>query len=188
VTLAFGAILERHGAGWRPNLVRAVNAALVVAAAAGALIVFRAYRDDARAYAYVARVQAAVFLDRDELRRSVTGSRPLVYALDDGLFAFATGLPTVSGTGLCLDTGGHALSKGGRLADYVRSLGVTHVFVPRYYLPFLGPVRKGPGVDYRSLPEIAPDELALMTRELSWIGRLATVREQKAYVLLAVSP
>jgi hypothetical protein len=188
LSLATYVLLERRGRTWPRGAIRAVNATIIAAALGGAFTVFDAYAFGSRPYAFASAVQADVFSARDQIRQAIRADRPLVYAIDDGLFAFATGIPAISGMGLCLDTAGHVASMNGRLPEYIQSRGVTHVFVPRNYLPFLGTVPKGPHVDYRTLPAISAEEVAAFAGAYAWIGHLRVALINKAYVLFEVAP
>ena len=68
-----------------------------------------------------------------ELRAHYLGREPRLFSIDDGIVAFATGFPTMSGTGLMVDVAALSAAREGRLGDlaiargYERFTGLGYV-------------------------------------------------------------
>jgi hypothetical protein len=186
IYVAVIAILERQAARVGRGIRVTLNGLALVCAIGGTWVVGYRYVSDTKAYGWVADVQASVFDARAALRDDVAHGSARVYALDDGLFAYSTGVPTVNGMGLCVDTETYARSRAGQLPERLHEMGITHVFVPRNYLPFLE-VQKGPALHYRQLAPVSSAEIAQVESTMQWIGRLRVADATTAYVLFDVA-
>lgn len=186
IYVAAVAVLERQAARVGSRTRVALNGLALACAIGGTWVVGYRYVSNTKAYEWVADVQTSVFENRTTLREDVANRAARVYALDDGLFAYSTGVPTINGMGLCVDAETYERSRAGGLPERLREMGVTHVFVPRNYLPFLS-VEKGPALRYSQLAPVSPIEIAQTEGAMQWIGRLRVDDVTTAYVLFDVA-
>jgi hypothetical protein len=79
-----------------------------------------------------------------QLRERYRGAPPSVLERDDGIVAFATGFPCLSGTGLSLDAEAAAANRGGRLLDLALSRGFDRIASLVYLAPvgYVGPAER----------------------------------------------
>ncbi|MFC1848872.1 hypothetical protein ACFL27_01575 [candidate division CSSED10-310 bacterium] len=177
-------IFERDLTTIRKNIKLAINIILLVIIIYATVQTSYRHLTGTEPYSLGFKISKTIYDERMTLRECIKPEDGKVYAIDDGLFAFGTDLPTISGTGICLDCRGNTLRKKGDLRKYLKEIGITHVFIPRYYLSSLG---KEPNFKYADLGEVSKAEIdSFVSHHRRWLGPLKVKKQHRSYVLFEV--
>jgi len=112
----------------------AVAVAVVIAA-----FRFGHYRPD-----YHAMLARYYYAEAPALRAHYAGREPRLVEYDDGIIAFSTRFPALSGLGLMLDPEAAAAYRRGRMAELARERGFDRAASLVYYYPWNDPPAPGP--------------------------------------------
>jgi hypothetical protein len=139
-TLFVGLVALRGLDAWATHWVwrgaPALTAAVVVLLSLWCFVALHRHPDTHRLYA------SFYFDEAPRVRAHYGGSAPRLVSFDDGIVAFATGFPTLSGTGFTLDPPAVEAQQQGRLLDLAVSRGYDRitslVYLRRSVTPELG--------------------------------------------------